>query len=263
MQNSTNDFKLPGILSGMLILIIFAGFGMGVSAQVRTIKGTVTAADNRETLPGATVALKGTTLGVVTDIDGKYSIKVSQEKAVLVFSYVGYNTREVIIGNKAVVDVELVLKKTTLDELVVIGYGTVRKSDLSGSVGSVKSEDITKITALNPVQSLQGKVSGVQVTSTSGDPGASPVVRIRGVGTFNESSPIYVVDGIILNSISFLNSADITSMEVLKDASATAIYGSRGANGVIMVTTKQGKIGQEKTAFSFTGEFGMQNLAKK
>ncbi len=263
MQNSTNDFKLPGILSGMLILIIFAGFGMGVSAQVRTIKGTVTAADNRESLPGATVALKGTTLGVVTDIDGKYSIKVSQEKAVLVFSYVGYNTQEVIIGNKAVVDVELVLKKTTLDELVVIGYGTVRKSDLSGSVGSVKSEDITKITALNPVQSLQGKVSGVQVTSTSGDPGASPVVRIRGVGTFNESSPIYVVDGIILNSISFLNSADITSMEVLKDASATAIYGSRGANGVIMVTTKQGKIGQEKTAFSFTGEFGMQNLAKK
>ncbi|MEI7661583.1 MAG: TonB-dependent receptor [Bacteroidota bacterium] len=247
----------------MLILIIFAGFGMSASAQVRTIKGTVTAADTRETLPGATVLVKGSTLGTVSDISGNYTLKITQPNTVLTISYLGYNTQDVVVGDKTVIDVVLEPKKTTLDELVVIGYGTVRKSDLSGSVGSVKSEDITKITALNPVQSLQGKVAGVQVTSTSGTPGESPVVRIRGVGTFNESSPIYVVDGIILNSISFLNSADITSMEVLKDASATAIYGSRGANGVIMVTTKQGKIGQEKTAFSFTGEIGMQNLAKK
>jgi len=263
MQNSTHDFKLPGIITGLLILVIFAGFGMSVSAQVRTIKGTVTAADTKETLPGATILVKGTTVGAVSDLDGKYSIKTSEASPVLVFSFIGYATQEIAAGSNSVVDAVLTPKKTTLDEVVVIGYGTVRKSDLSGSVGSVKSEDITKITALNPVQSLQGIVAGVQVTSTSGDPGASPVVRIRGVGTFNNSSPIYVVDGIIMDDISFLNSADITSMEILKDASSTAIYGSRGANGVIMVTTKQGKIGLGKTAYSFTGEVGIQHLAKK
>jgi len=247
-----------------LLLLVFFFLLMSVSyAQVRTITGTVSASDTKETLPGTSVLIKGTTTGSVSDINGRYTIKVSQFPAVLLFSYVGYQSQEVPVGDKLEIDIELQVQKTSLDEVVVIGYGTVRKSDLSGSVGSVKSEDITKITALNPVQSLQGKVAGVQVTSTSGDPGESPVVRIRGVGTFNNSNPIYVVDGIIMDNISFLNSADITSMEVLKDASATAIYGSRGANGVIMVTTKQGKIGQEKTAFSFTGEIGMQNLAKK
>jgi len=247
-----------------LLLLVFFLLLMSVSyAQVRTITGRVFASDTKETLPGASVLIKGTTTGSVSDINGRYAIKVSQSPAVLIFSYVGYQSQEVPVGDKLEIDIELQVRKTSLDEVVVIGYGTVRKSDLSGSVGSVKSEDITKITALNPVQSLQGKVAGVQVTSTSGDPGASPVVRIRGVGTFNNSNPIYVVDGLIMDNISFLNSADITSMEVLKDASATAIYGSRGANGVIMVTTKQGKIGQEKTAFSFTGEIGMQNLAKK
>ncbi|MCX6252284.1 MAG: TonB-dependent receptor [Bacteroidetes bacterium] len=246
-----------------LLLILILGITVFSFAQVRTIKGVVTASDTKETLPGATIVIKGTKTGTVTDLDGKYSITAITDKAVLVFSYVGYTTKEVDIGNQTVVDVQLDFKKTTLDEVVVIGYGTVRKSDLSGSVGSVKSEDIIKITALNPVQSLQGKVAGVQVTSTSGVPGESPIVRIRGVGTFNSSSPIYVVDGIIMEGIAYLNSADITSMEVLKDASATAIYGSRGANGVIMVTTKQGKIGQEKTTFNFTGETGMQNLAKK
>ncbi len=247
-----------------LLLLVFFLLLMSVSyAQERTITGTVSASDTKETLPGTSVVIKGTTTGSVSDINGKYAIKVSQVPAILIFSYVGYQSREIPVGDKLEINIELQVRKTALDEVVVIGYGTVRKSDLSGSVGSVKSEDITKITALNPVQSLQGKVAGVQVTSTSGDPGESPVVRIRGVGTFNNSNPIYVVDGIIMDNISFLNSADITSMEVLKDASATAIYGSRGANGVIMVTTKQGKIGQEKTAFSFTGEIGMQNLAKK
>ncbi|MCK9422884.1 MAG: TonB-dependent receptor [Bacteroidales bacterium] len=244
-----------------LILILgFTGFSM---AQVRTIKGVVTASDTKETLPGATIVIKGTTTGSVTDIDGKYSISIKTDKVILVFSYVGYNTKEIDPGNQTVVDVQLEPKKTTLDEVVVIGYGSVRKSDLSGSVGSVKAEDITRITALNPVQSLQGNVTGVQVASTSGTPGEKPAVRIRGVGTFGNSNPIYVVDGVIVDDISFLNSNDITSMEVLKDASASAIYGSRGANGVIMVTTKMGKGTDGKTAFSFSGEVGMQKLAKK
>jgi TonB-linked SusC/RagA family outer membrane protein len=247
---------------GFLILFLL-GFIAVSQAQVRTITGIVTAADTKETLPGATVLIKGTTTGAVTDLDGKYSVSVKTEKAILVFSYVGYNTKEVETGTKNVIDVQLEPKKTTLDEVVVIGYGSVRKSDLSGSVGTVKAEDITKITALNPVQSLQGNVTGVQVTSTSGTPGENPAVRIRGVGTFGNSNPIYVVDGVIVDDISFVNSNDITSMEVLKDASASAIYGSRGANGVIMVTTKMGKSGEEKTVFSFSGELGMQRLAKK
>jgi TonB-linked SusC/RagA family outer membrane protein len=246
-----------------LMVLFFAGFFAISQAQVRTITGVVKASDTKETLPGATIVTKGTTTGSVTDIDGKYSISVKSDKTILVFSYVGYNTQEIELGNKTVVDVLLDPKKTTLDEFVVIGYGSVRKSDLSGSVGSVKSEDITKITALNPVQSLQGNVTGVQVTSTSGTPGDNPAVRIRGVGTFGNSNPIYVVDGVIVDDISFLNSNDITSMEVLKDASASAIYGSRGANGVIMVTTKMGKSTEEKTVFSFAGEVGIQKLAKK
>ena len=247
---------------GFLILLL-SGFFAVSQAQVRTITGVVSAGDTKETLPGATVLIKGSTTGSVTDINGKYSITVKSDKAILVFSYVGYNTKEVELGAQNVVDVSLEPKKTTLDEIVVIGYGSVRKSDLSGSVGSVKAEDITKITSMNPVQSLQGNVTGVQVTSTSGTPGESPAVRIRGVGTFGNSNPIYVVDGVIVDDISFLNSNDITSMEVLKDASASAIYGSRGANGVIMVTTKMGKSGDEKTVFSFSGEVGMQKLAKK
>ena len=246
------------------LLILFLSVFITISqAQVRTITGVVKAGDTQETLPGATIVTKGTTAGAVTDIDGKYSITVKAEKTILVFSYVGYITKEVELGSSNIVDVLLDPQKITLDEIVVIGYGSVRKSDLSGSVGSVKAEDITRITALNPVQSLQGNVTGVQVTSTSGTPGESPAVRIRGVGTFGNSNPIYVVDGVIVDDISFLNSNDITSMEVLKDASASAIYGSRGANGGIMVTTKMGKAAVGKTLFSFSGEVGMQKLAKK
>lgn len=244
----------------MMAIIISQSY---VFAQVRTITGTVTDKVTKETLPGATIILKGTTSGTSTDIDGKFSLPVSSNESVLVISFVGYEPSEIIVGNQSVIDVPLTSSKVMLSEIVVIGYGTVRKSDLTGSVGSVKAKDLTKITSLNAEQSLQGKVSGVQVTSTSGAPGATPSVRIRGVGTFNNSSPIYVVDGVILDNISFLNSADIASMEVLKDASATSMYGSRGANGVILITTKSGKIGDEKTTFSYSGEYGMQSLAKK
>jgi TonB-linked SusC/RagA family outer membrane protein len=244
-------------------LLISLGMTLAALAQTRTVTGTVTTSDTQETLPGASVLVKGTTTGTVTDLDGRYSLQVPTGSITLVFSFVGYETMEVPVTAQAEVDVALNPSKVALDEVVVIGYGTVKKSDLSGSVASIKSDDITKITAANPVQSLQGKVSGVQVTSTTGDPGASPVVRVRGVGTLNNSSPIYVVDGVILEDISFLNASDIESMEVLKDASATAIYGSRGANGVIMVTTKSGKVSEGKTVFSFTGEVGLQQVANK
>ena len=247
----------------VLFVVVFLSVPHGVFAQGKTITGTVRAADTRETLPGATVKLKDSPSGTVTDLDGKYSIQVKGDKAVIVFSYIGYENQEVTAGKTHVIDVVLEPKSTSLNEVVVIGYGTVKKSDLSGSVGSIKSDDITKITSINPVQSLQGNVTGVQVTSTSGTPGENPAVRIRGVGTFGNSNPIYVVDGVIVDDISFLNSNDITSMEVLKDASASAIYGSRGANGVIMVTTKMGKASDDKTVFNVSAEFGIQRLAKK
>ena len=263
MHKSPGADKLSGIFAGMLIILFLGGSGLSAYAQVRTIKGTITASDTKETLPGATILVKGTTVGTVSDIDGNYNIKVSQPNPVLVISYMGYQTLEVQAGEKLVIDAVLQIQKTSLDEVVVIAYGTVRKSDLSGSVGSIKSEDITRITALNPVQSLQGQVSGVQVTSVTGTPGESPVVRIRGTGTIYGAYPIYVVDGVIVDDISFINSSDIQSMEVLKDASATSMYGSRGANGVILVTTKSGQKTEGKTVFNFSGEIGIQKLSKK
>ncbi|MHC1707835.1 MAG: SusC/RagA family TonB-linked outer membrane protein [Bacteroidales bacterium] len=243
--------------------MILIGLGFTARSQVRTITGKISAADTKETLPGTTVVVKGTTEGTISDINGKYSIQVSSEKDVLIFSFVGYESQEVEVKKQSTVNIVLEVKKTLLDEVVVIGYGSIKKSDLSGSVGSVKSKDITKITSLNPVQSLQGVVTGVQVTSVSGTPGEKPAVKIRGVGTFNNTQPIYVVDGVIVDDISFLNASDISSMEVLKDASASAIYGSRGANGVIMVTTKIGKSTDERTNYTFSSEYGIQRLSKK
>jgi TonB-linked SusC/RagA family outer membrane protein len=253
-------FPIWSILICCIYLIVFSSPSYG---QAKIITGKVVSLGTNEALPGANVILKGTTKGIITDLDGKYSIEIPSKDAILVFSFIGYNEQEIQVGDQTVINVSLEETKHALEEIVVIGYGKVKKSDLTGSVSSIKADDIAKVTSLNPEQSLQGKVTGVLVTSTSGAPGAAPIVRIRGVGTFNSSAPIYVVDGVILDDISFLNSADIASMEVLKDASATAIYGSRGANGVIIVTTKSGKVGDAKTTFSYSGEYGIQSLAKK
>ena len=255
----------PGInfRVAMAMVVLLLGSVTFAGAQTRTITGQISAADSKETLPGATVLIKGSSRGTSTDINGKFSLQVEPADLVLVISFVGYQQQEVTIGNQAFINILLEPSKVMLSELVVIGYGTVRKSDLTGAVGSIKAKDLTKVTSLNAEQGLQGKVTGVQVTSTSGAPGATPAVRIRGVGTFNNSSPIYVVDGVILDNISFLNSADIASMEVLKDASATSMYGSRGSNGVILITTKSGSTNVEKTNFSYSGEYSIQSLSKK
>jgi len=244
-------------LSILLLFLLFAG---PLSAQV-PIKGTIVD-DQNLPLPGVSVLVKNTFKGTMSDSDGTYTLSASPSDTI-VFSMVGMVNQEIVVGSRTVIDVMLATETTLMDEVVVIGYGTVRKSDLTGAVSSVKTDDLLKITSLNPEQGLQGRVTGVQVISTSGAPGAGAAVRVRGVGTFNNSSPIFVVDGVILDDISFLNSSDISSMEVLKDASATAIYGSRGANGVIIITTKTGTIGQEKASFNINSEFGIQHLAKK
>lgn len=244
----------------LCLLFILPGFQVLAQSQ---ISGTVTASDSKETLPGVNIIIKGTTRGVTTDMDGHYILDILPGDKFVQYSFTGYETFESEVAGRSRIDVELKATNELLDEIVVIGYGTVRKSDLTGSVSSVKAKDLVKITSMNPTQALQGKVTGVQITSPSGAPGSSPVVRVRGVGTFNNADPIYVVDGAITDNISFLSSADIASMEVLKDASATAIYGSRGANGVILITTKTGTKGQEGTIFNYSGEVGVQMLAKK
>lgn len=240
------------IISQVILLPVFSQ---------QTVKGKIVDDKNNPVI-GASVQVKNTLRGTFSDVDGGYAIDASS-KDTLVFSFLGMVTQMIPVAGKTEINVKFQEKYNELNDVVVIGYGTVKKSDLTGSVSMVNSADISKITSLNPEQALQGKVTGVQVTSTSGAPGAVPTLRIRGVGTFNNSSPIFVVDGVILDDISFLSSDDIASMDILKDASATAIYGSRGANGVIIITTKSGKKGNGKAAFSYSGEFGMQVLAEK
>ncbi|MGC1391147.1 MAG: TonB-dependent receptor, partial [Bacteroidales bacterium] len=244
----------------LILFFILQDILVPVFSQL-SVKGKITD-DKNVPVIGASVQVKNTLRGTFSDIDGGFVI-VASSNDTLIFSMLGMGTQKIPVAGRTIINVKMLEESKELNEVVVIGYGTVKKSDLTGSVASVKSVDLTKITSLNPEQGLQGKVTGVQVTSTSGAPGAIPTLRIRGVGTFNNSSPIFVVDGVILDDISFLNSEDIASMEILKDASATAIYGSRGSNGVILVTTKTGQKGEGKAVFSYSGEYSVQLLAKK
>ena len=232
-----------------------------ISFGQQQIKGKITN-DQKEPLPVVTVQVKNKTTGTMSETDGTYSISANPMDT-LVFSMVGMLTQNVPVNNRTIIDVVLQLETKQIDEIVIIGYGKVKKSDLTGSVGSVKGAEITKMTSFSAEQGLQGKAAGVQVTTISGAPGSGAAIRIRGVGTFNDASPIFVVDGVIVGGLAFLNPNDIESMEVLKDASATAIYGARGANGVILVTTKLGKAGGVKPTFSFSSEVGIQVLTKK
>ncbi|MBC8172374.1 MAG: SusC/RagA family TonB-linked outer membrane protein, partial [Chitinophagales bacterium] len=248
----------------IVLITIFLYLFSTLYAQNRMIKGTVTAKDDGLSMIGVNIIVPRTTNGTTTDFDGNYVIELMPGEDTLVFSFIGYLPFITAINNREIINVILEPDQELLDEVVVVGYGTQKKSDLTGSVSSVRGEDINKIPSASAAQALQGKVSGVQVSSVSGEPGIAPVIRIRGVGTLNNSSPIYVVDGVILDDIAFLNSGDIASIEVLKDASSTAIYGSRGANGVIIITTKRGKGGNgENQTINVSAEFSMQHLANK
>lgn len=241
----------------LLTALIFLGFTVHVYAQEKTITGTVTGADDNLPIPGVSVTVQGTSAGTSTDPDGNFSITVPGNDAVLVFSFLGMATLEEPVGDRTTVNVAMSPESEMLEEMVVVGYGVQQKSDLTGSVSSVESEEISQIGAGNPAEALQGKASGVNVVTT-GVPGQAPAVQIRGVGTLGNSNPLYVVDGVFLDDISFLNSNDIESMEVLKDASATAIYGSRGANGVVIVTTKKGA--SDDPTFTLNAYEGVQQV---
>ncbi|MAX24025.1 MAG: SusC/RagA family TonB-linked outer membrane protein [Phycisphaeraceae bacterium] len=214
-----------------------------------------------EPLPGATVLEKGTTNGTTTDLDGKFQLN-SSENAILVISFVGYETREVSVNNRSVIDVQLGVDSEQLEEVVVVGYGTQRKSDVTGSLVSLSRDDFDKQPITRIDQALQGRTAGVQVTQSSGAPGSGYKIRIRGVNSISGSNnPLYVIDGMVVGSINSMNINDIQSMEVLKDASATAIYGSRGANGVVLITTKNGNKGPVK--MDFDAFYGVSNISRR
>jgi TonB-linked SusC/RagA family outer membrane protein len=226
----------------------------GQEAQVR---GTVSD-ETGFPLPGVTVLLKGTTKGTTTDLDGKYSIS-APATGVLVFSFIGYNAAEVTIGNQSQINVSLEPDLSDLDEVVVVGYGTAKKSQLTGAISSVGNKEIAELPITDARQALQGRAAGVDVVQPGSKPGSAPQVRIRGRRSFNASNePLYVIDGIpTVGGLEDINPQDITSMEVLKDASATAIYGSRGSNGVVLITTKRGSVG--KTVVSLDSYYGVSN----
>lgn len=228
---------------------------------VRTVTGTVTD-QSGEPFIGVTVVEKGTTNGVVTDLDGKFSIKVPQGNTIVV-SYVGYITKEITITNQTELNIVLEEDAKALEEVVVVGYGSVRKSDLTSSVTSVRAEDMAVSSRPDVASALQGIAPGVDVSANSASPGGGIDIKIRGVGTLNNNSPLYVVDGMPVNSIEFVSPGDIERMEVLKDATSAAIYGSRGSNGVILITTKSGQGNEGKYTVSFDGSFGVQSLAHK
>lgn len=227
--------------------------------NARKITGKVSD-ESGEPLIGANIQIKGTSEGTITDLDGNFELNAASSD-VLIFSYTGYINKEVSVGNQAIINVQLSFNAEQLGEVVVIGYGAVRKSDLTGSVASLRSEDVKRIGTVDVVQAMQGRVAGVEITGQTGEPGGGARIRIRGVGTINNSDPLYVVDGFPLGNISFLAPGDIESIEILKDASATAIYGNRGANGVVVITTKKGRAGDAK--FSVEGFRGIQNLANE
>ncbi len=227
-----------------------------ISGKVIDSTGTV--------LAGANILEKGTTNGTQTDFDGNYSINVSGPESVLVFSYVGFQSREIKVGDRTSVNITLIESAEGLEEVVVVGYGSVKRTDVTGAVSTVNSEELTALPTSDVQQALKGRASGVRVVQNSGQPGANVQIQIRGGNSYlGDNNPLYVVDGFpIVGSISFLNPSDIQSIDILKDASATAIYGSRGANGVVMITTKKGTKGQQGR-IDYQSYYGVQEVIKK
>ncbi len=271
---------LRRILLSAVVVLVTAGLAYG---QEKTVTGTVTDADSAFPLPGVNIAVKGTMTGTATGIDGTYSIRVSPG-AVLVYSFVGYLPQEVTVGDQNVINIALAEDVALLSEVVVVGYGTQRKADVTGAVSNVKVSEANVGLVQSPEQLIQGRVSGVRIIQNDGDPGAGVTIRVRGGTSISASNdPLYVIDGVPIdnsssqpgtfsieggdenngprNPLSFLNPSDIESIDILKDASAAAIYGSRGANGVILITTKKGRSGQ--LTVNYSGRVASSSLRKK
>ncbi len=258
----------------LIFFVILSLLGNSLNAQSRRVTGTVTNLDDGSTIPGVQVLVKGTTVGTVTDLNGRYELNVPQN-AILVFSFIGLKTVEVEVGQRSIVDVAMATDAAMLDEIVVVGYGTRLKSELTGSISQVRAADIANVTQPSFESALQGRASGVFVQGGSGKLGQAIKVRVRGTSSISAGSqPLYVVDGIPINTqnigtggneptnpLADLNPSDIETIQVLKDASAAAIYGARAANGVVLITTKRGREG--RTNFSFTSQLGYSQPAQK
>ena len=241
------------LFAGIGMILLFLLLSNQSKAQQKQVTGPVKD-EKGNALSGATILAKGTTISAITNDKGIYLIDLPDKVTSLIFTYVGMQSEEITVTRSGVFNIDFKSAGATLTDVVVVGYGTVRKKDLTGSVGSIKSDQITQVATADVVQAIQGRVAGVQVIANSGEPGSGSQIRIRGIGSINGSDPIYVVDGYQTGDISFLAPADIESIDILKDASATAIYGSRGANGVVLVTTKKGKRGPVKfTLDSYVG----------
>ncbi|MBR3096786.1 MAG: TonB-dependent receptor plug domain-containing protein, partial [Bacteroidales bacterium] len=242
------------------ILSLVAGFcALSVSAQNLTVKGTVTDGANGEPVPFASIVVKGTSVWTSTDADGKYAVE-APANGVLSVDILGYVSEEVAIGARSVVDIVLNPDLDQLSESVVIGYGVQQKKLLTGSTVQVKGEDLARLNTASALGALQSQSPGVTITQNSGQPGRGYKVNIRGLGTIGDSEPLYVIDGVAGGDINALNPNDIESIDILKDAASAAIYGARAANGVVLVTTKQGKEG--RVIVSYDGFYGAQYLAK-
>ena len=245
----------------VLALLIFM-CSYAVFAQGLQVKGVVTSADDGQPIPGVSVVAKGTTNGTITDIDGNYSLNVAGSST-LVYSFIGLTSQEIAVNNRNTINVVLSTTSENIDEVVVVGYGTQKKSVITGAISSVKAKDLEKVAPGRIDQALQGRVSGVTIASNSGQPGDAATIRVRGITTFGSgNNPLWVVDGVVVDAggIGYLNQEDIESIEVLKDAASAAIYGTRAATGVIMVTTKKGSAG--KLSVNYSGLYGSSAPAK-
>ncbi len=247
-ENSPLDFR---IVDKHVVIFPAAKSEITIQPQGKTVTGTVVDV-NGEPIPGASIVVKGTTTGTISDMDGKFTLAGVPQDAVLQFSFVGMRAQEVVVGSRGTIDIRMEEETIGLEEVVAVGYGTLQKRDLTGSVSSVSSDEIASLAVPSVSDALQGKAAGVQVIST-GTPGSDATIRIRGIGTINNNDPLLVIDGIpTLSGLNLLNKDDIQSIQILKDASATAIYGSRGANGVVIITTKRGKSNQSNINVKYT-----------
>ncbi|WAC10096.1 SusC/RagA family TonB-linked outer membrane protein [Dyadobacter pollutisoli] len=265
----TNEIRLISRLAlGLLTATMMFANSVFADPQIPVFQHTKSAVAGLVTdeadkpLPGVTIQVKRTLEGTVTDEHGKFSLDV-EDGAVLVFSFIGYTKLELPVNGRSSLAVQMQPELKSLDEVVVVGYGTQRKSDLTGAISSVNVKDLAKATPINTTEALQGRAAGVMVSTNSGSPGSEGTIRIRGIGTVNNNDPLYIVDGMFVSSINFLSPSDIARLEILKDASATAIYGSRGANGVVLITTQRGAGGKPVVSFNATTSFSkVSNLTQ-
>ena len=254
----TSGLHLNKLFISLISTVIFLIIGTGRVSASNPVKGKITDEKTNTTLIGVSVLVEGTKVGTITDVDGNFSIEVPSSNSNLVFSYIGYSTKKVNVNGQSNLNVILSENTENLDEVIVVGYGTQKKSVVTASISRVTSDDIDRVAPVRIEDALKGTTSGVTVTASSGQPGAASQVRIRGIGTVNNSDPLYVVDGMPIDGgIDYLNPRDIQSIEVLKDAASGAIYGARAANGVILVTTKSGK--SQKMAVTYDFSYGIQN----